>query len=639
MTRKNKKSSRSNQSQLASLLGTLVIVAVVVLWWFDDSISPPNGPVNPYQPVNYQPVNPYQVVTPPATSAVPSQPEMAVSSTLPSNSSMTPVEPVSSPLNADALQSATQTKSRIETPTEAELPAGIDPTGTSLAMAAPSSGAVQPAIRPVVDPTKLQASDPDGLKLIAGFDCSPKNVVVTATGPAQFEVRFPSGRDNTGFFLFRLEHANGKEVSITLTNVPEKWKTLNPVYCHSIDLSELKNFESHPPEKTAKPVKAPNGPLLPDTTGEQWHFIENVTYEKGRLTLIHNYETDAVSIAMRPPYTPAYGANYADSLRGREHVIVHDIGITPEGRPLQVIQIGGEDEKSLREKPCLLIYAREHADEHDGSWVAQGAIEAMLLDNPLGQKLRRQINLLVIPLYDPDGAANARYHRITNGYGPGIHVPEAERYMVFFINWFNAENRVDLVIDLHNVESSEAPHLSFGSFPKQTEIKAKAMHYLHTLVQAQMEGAGYGCPKGNWGGNNYVFRFTSIFEYQFGATWILYEANSQAPKRHLTTAQLRIMGALLTETTAKYLRSQEFRPLMLHTQNIRDERLRRWLCWHPGLELDQNLSPYDLERKIWAKGTPEQHKGSPEYLKYQELLKSKYPSLEHKETSFSTPRN
>jgi len=81
MTRKNKKSSRSSSSQLAPLLGTLLVVAAVLLWWFDDSISPPSGPVNPYQPVNYQPVNPYQVVTPPATSAVSPQPEMAVSST------------------------------------------------------------------------------------------------------------------------------------------------------------------------------------------------------------------------------------------------------------------------------------------------------------------------------------------------------------------------------------------------------------------------------------------------------------------------------------------------------------------------------------------------------------------------------
>ena len=574
MTRKNKKSSRSNQSQLASLLGTLVIVAVVVLWWFDDSISPPNGPVNPYQPVNYQPVNPYQVVTPPATSAVPSQPEMAVSSTLPSNSSMTPVEPVSSPLNADALQSATQTKSRIETPTEAELPAGIDPTGTSLAMAAPSSGAVQPAIRPVVDPTKLQASDPDGLKLIAGFDCSPKNVVVTATGPAQFEVRFPSGRDNTGFFLFRLEHANGKEVSITLTNVPEKWKTLNPVYCHSIDLSELKNFESHPPEKTAKPVKAPNGPLLPDTTGEQWHFIENVTYEKGRLTLIHNYEADAVSIAMRPPYTPAYGANYADSLRGREHVIVHDIGITPEGRPLQVIQIGGEDEKSLREKPCLLIYAREHADEHDGSWVVQGAIEYLLLEETAGARIRNFLTLLVIPIYDPDGAAQSTYHRIVDGFGPNVRIPECDQYMKFFMNWLNQGNRVDLVVDLHNVESSEAPHLSFGSYPKRSETMSKAMQYLHTLIQAQMESFGFKSPKSSWGGDNYFLRMTSIFQYQFSAPWILYEVNSQAPQRHLTTAELRIMGAIMVETISKYLRSREFRPLSITATKKREERLR-----------------------------------------------------------------
>src|SRR5205823_6181753 len=107
---------------------------------------------------------------------------------------------------------------------------------------------------------------------------------------------------------------------------------------------------------SGKPVAARNGPLLPDTGGQQWHYMPDVWAEGGsRLCFVHRFERDAY-VAMRVPYTPKYNEAYLASLRGRGGVEVGTIGQSREGKPLQVVKLGSGDPTKT---PCVLIYARE----------------------------------------------------------------------------------------------------------------------------------------------------------------------------------------------------------------------------------------------------------------------------------------
>lgn len=480
-------------------------------------------------------------------------------------------------------------------------------------------------------PWDLSARDEQGVKLVAGFDCSPKNTKISVIGPAHFSVKFPGGgRDAVGFFLFRLENAKGKEVTIDLENIPDKWRTLNPVVCDSDDLTNLSSFESFLVTDPVKPAAASNGPLLPDTSGEQWHFITDVTHDKGRkrLRLKHGFHSNAVTIAMRPPFTPGYLGNYVDSLREREHVTVHEIGETPGGRPLYVIQVGGEDDETSRKNPCVLIYAREHPDEHDGSWVAQGAIEYMLLDERAARRLRRTLTLLVIPIFDPDGAVDARYHRIVDLFQQGREVPETDAYMGFLVNWFNAGRRIDLMVSLHNVESAEAPHISCGSIPRRPEHLTNSMRHLHEFVHARMQAANFESSRRVWGPNYYFLRLCGMAYDRFRVPWVLYEVNSQAPKRHLNLADQRILGAMLLEALADHVHSGEFQPLIRQARQRRIERLRRWVCWNPEFDLRKwDDTIYGVERRVWLNGDPEDFRGLGCYENYIAELKTKFPEL------------
>ena len=51
----------------------------------------------------------------------------------------------------------------------------------------------------------LAARDENGIRLTAGFACSPDTLAVKCNGPAHFEVRLPEGgREAVGWFLFRV---------------------------------------------------------------------------------------------------------------------------------------------------------------------------------------------------------------------------------------------------------------------------------------------------------------------------------------------------------------------------------------------------------------------------------------------------
>ena len=62
---------------------------------------------------------------------------------------------------------------------------------------------------------------------------------------------------------------------------------------------------------------------------------------------------------------------------------------------------------------CILFYAaREHADEHDSSWVVAGALERVIADDVLAKDLRGRFTFLFIPILDMDAATKWHSARI-----------------------------------------------------------------------------------------------------------------------------------------------------------------------------------------------------------------------------------
>jgi hypothetical protein len=341
----------------------------------------------------------------------------------------------------------------------------------------------------------------------------------------------------------------GKLVRIDLDPVNlGKWRTLNPVYsyCHSLD--DLTAFESD--EGKAAPRSARNGALLPDTSGQSWHYVPDVWAEgKRRLCFVPRFEHDAY-VAMRVPYTPSYNQKYLASLAGNPYAQVITIGRSPQGRPLQVVKISNGPEAE-RANPCVFLCAGEQPDEPDASWAVQGALRFLVSDDSDAASLRQRYTFLLLPVYDPDGAAAGVFQRISYRFMPQNPPPEVVAYANWFERWVDGGKRLDVALTLYNMESAEMPHL--GCFYADGN-RAGASRAIHAAIVRRL-GDPFRIEPTVGKGDFMSTRLCGFLGYYYGPVCMLYELNSQEKTRHLSLLELREIGRGMALACADYLGS------------------------------------------------------------------------------------
>jgi hypothetical protein len=284
---------------------------------------------------------------------------------------------------------------------------------------------------------------------------------------------------------------------------------------------------------------------MPDTSQESWHFVQNVWVSApDTLSFVQKFDADQVWIGMRVPYTPAYDNQYAASLKNNANVTIHSIGTSQDGRPLRVYEVGTGNRA---ETPCVLVYAREHADEQDSSWVAQGFLDFVAADTEEGRRLRSTCSFLVIPLLDPDGAARGVYSSITDGFTLFSQGPESRSYASFFRGWIDKGNRLDVVINLHNLESADGPHL-YCALVEPGSNRGDDTMQLHSRIVKSVQAAGFDADVAVRSRTFYSSRLGGWLLGYYGSLHLLYEVNSQAARRHLLPNELRRMGQELART-------------------------------------------------------------------------------------------
>lgn len=412
---------------------------------------------------------------------------------------------------------------------------------------------------------------------------------VSKINNAHFAIDFKNEFCN--WFMFRIEGAKGHTVRIDLRSVPlNKWATLNPVYSTVASIDTLDAFATTPTGQSVDDyeTQARNGPKLPDTNGQKWHFIENVwTENKSDLCFELKMPEDRVWIAMRYPYTPGYNEAYMASLSGRPNVEVIEIGKSKSGRPLHVVKVsGGEDAE--RENPCIVMYAREHASEQDPSWLVQGVIEAAAGDTP-GNKTSvatidpSRTTYLLIPLLDPDGASAGEFDRITDTFVEGRQNPTSIAYSKFFMEWFRAGKPIDVVLNLHCVESKESPHLACAQYEPDDMRGATCRIFNEEYACDVAKNAGYRVTdKPGYRGMT-SWRLGGWLNAQYGALHMPYEANAQDRSRHLSIDDLQNLGLQLMIAAQEFIDSRDGGSALAVIHERAEKRRADWARLGPKL--------------------------------------------------------
>ncbi len=420
----------------------------------------------------------------------------------------------------------------------------------------------------------------DGMRIVSGFDCSA-TLAVERVAETHFKVRFTGKRGSLdNYFLFRLEGVEGRTVRIDFEEAPIwKWWSLNPVYSYVADLDDPENFRSVALDSPADPVAAHNGPLLPDTRGETWHFMPDVWSVSdprkrpgtGTLSMVHSFEKDSVYIGLKVPYTPGLNERLMASLEDNPRATVYEIGRSPQGRPLQLVKIGGDDEAD-KTRPCILVYGREHGTEQDSSWVVEGMIRFLLSDDEEAARLRDNFTFLLMPIMDPDGAAMSFYDRISYSFKRRDPSPEALAYAEWFEQWIDAGKRLDVAINSHNMESAEMEHLlCYFADPSRIE----ACRDLHEAILEQFKDADEYRVKEEIDSGYMTNRLAGWLAYSFAPLPMLYEVNSQEKNRHLSLHETRGLGWRLVLATSSYLHSKEAKSTLAFGDRVRLIRAER----------------------------------------------------------------
>jgi len=414
-----------------------------------------------------------------------------------------------------------------------------------------------------------------GIEISSDVVCAVP-LAVEAVSPTHFKLRFNREGFNN-YFLFKVSGAAGKLVRFDFeqtesTRRERKWWSLNPVYSYVTDLDDPASFVSEPPPAPARPVLAWNGPLLPDTRGQKWHYVPDVWEENGHLCWVMRFEEDHAYVAMRPPYTPGYNERFLKQVAQSPHARVLTIGESKGGRPLRAVEIAGPPGEGDSVKPCLLIYAREHSSEHDSSWVSAGAAEYAA--SPEGVELRKHLVLVVVPLLDPDAAITGIYESITRTFDTQRASRESNTYARWVQHRAALDKRFDIVLNLHNVESGESGHVYCPAFAdpwgRDQLGVALVRHLLHELSSA------YDTPWRAPAARASRTRLADWLGVYFGSLSIPLEVNSQAPTRHLTGLELRSIGCRLVLSIGNHVASPQGQLLLSDCAARHRARNERW---------------------------------------------------------------
>lgn len=463
---------------------------------------------------------------------------------------------------------------------------------------------------PVLARNKQKASDEARLitdrKYMPNYQESPKSVSVEKINKTHFKIRFPDGgRSKVGWFLVRAKGLTpGTTYRFDLVNVPSKWRTLNPVYSEPDvkNLSNPKYFESKPVRQSRQLYKSSNGARIPNTSGQKFHYMRNVKWNRSSNTLVCQQKINGEQswISMRVPMTLEYRESLYKKIKARNKSFmkIHHVGESKNGNPLRIVEIGGLTSKSRKTRPTVVWWLQEHPDEHDTSWLGDGVIRFFSNNSPLARQLRKNANVLVIMLSDPDGTIRSQYKNQLHTFIEGHSSKMSRAYVRWFRKWLNKGGTITTVNTIHNVENNEMKvHLANASVETKDGRYTEVMR-LHNDIVKHVQEQGFKVKKKPWDREYRNDRLGGFLRRHTQSAHLFYETNSQMPNQKLTLHDLRMLGVYMTKSIVQHLYSKQATPLL---KSIWLKRKRRkWLINRYGILQNswqkKKLIPHDMFR-------------------------------------------
>ena len=222
---------------------------------------------------------------------------------------------------------------------------------------------------------------------------------------------------------------------------------------------------------------------------------ENKCYYTLSFTISTSYEYDVIRIAQNYPYTTLDLEKYLDGLsrvKCKRELLERQAVATTVGKNniecVTIKQHSRELNKNKNSKPVIIFMARQHPGETQSSYICQGVIDFLMSNSRESQFLRKNYEIKIIPMVNPDGVVVGNYRTNLYGYdlnrkwqGGKTKVPMESSLIKKFLIQTLVNRRVAFVIDLHG-HSRKLFSFFYGNHSNQSSIQPKIFPYICSKV-------------------------------------------------------------------------------------------------------------------------------------------------------------
>jgi Cytosolic carboxypeptidase N-terminal domain/Zinc carboxypeptidase len=269
---------------------------------------------------------------------------------------------------------------------------------------------------------------------------------IEQVSPTHFRLGMKGEKDQDGrnrqanWYYFRVDGADGKELTFDMIDLPGEY-----------------NYKPN-----AGAVTKDTPPVI-SYDHRTWKHVETFTYDPAepKLTVRVTPTARRFWIAHVPPYTNEDLARLRSDIKGHPDFHEDVIGKSLGHRDLYLwtITTGSPDVS----RPTVWLMFRQHSWETGSSWTGEGAIRALLREDPESRRRRANIVWKVFPLCDPDGVARGGVRFNALGYDLNrnwdsddpARMPEITAQRAAVRAWVKAGHPIALFFSLHNTETAE----------------------------------------------------------------------------------------------------------------------------------------------------------------------------------------
>jgi len=127
-------------------------------------------------------------------------------------------------------------------------------------------------------------------------------------------------------------------------------------------------------------------------------------------TLLLDVSSDTLWVSAQELNPPSQVYSWVEELGDKPWVRVQDIGVSTEGRPLKLMNIGKEGSRHM-----LVVISGQHPPEITGFKAMQAFVETIAADTELARTFRGTFETVVMPHMNPDGIFHGHWRHNLGG--------------------------------------------------------------------------------------------------------------------------------------------------------------------------------------------------------------------------------